>query len=348
MKRRIPYVPNELRVIDTLPAFFGPGNPLRDTPVTPRENISALFFEKHPYWMPLPGDSAMILPPLYNNQLGRGGPGGTTDVFGIQWEWVESAGGSMVRPGKPLLQNANEWKDKIKMPDIDTWDWAAEAEKTKLDTRVSTQMTVLNGFCFERLVSLMEFAPAAMAIIDDEQIDAIKALFAELTDLGCKLVDKFCTYWPGLDGFNIHDDWAAQRAPFFSMEVARMIVPYMKELNDHIHAKGRYVTLHSCGHGEARVQCFIDAGFDAWDPQIMNDTARLWEYFGDKICISVVPEPFDPETTSDEKQRRRGREYAERFSMPGRSAQLGHYAGPMLTPAFTDEVYAQSRKIFLS
>jgi len=61
-----------------------------------------------------------------------------------------------------------------------------------------------------------------------------------------------------------------------------------------------------------------------------------------------VPEPFDPETTSDEKQRRRGREYAERFSMPGRSAQLGHYAAPMLTQAFTDEVYAHSRKIFLS
>jgi len=40
MKRRIPYVPNELLIIDTLPAFFGP-DPLRDTPVTPRENISA-------------------------------------------------------------------------------------------------------------------------------------------------------------------------------------------------------------------------------------------------------------------------------------------------------------------
>jgi len=30
-----PHVPNELRVIVTLPAFFGRGNPLRDTPVTP-------------------------------------------------------------------------------------------------------------------------------------------------------------------------------------------------------------------------------------------------------------------------------------------------------------------------
>ena len=127
------------------------------------------------------------------------------DAFSIQWEWVKSAGGSMVRPGKPFLQNANEWKDIITMPDIDTWDWAGEAGKTKLDSRVSTMMTFINGFCFERLVSLMELAPAARAIIDDEQIDAIKALFAEFTDPGRKLVDTFCPYWPGLDGFTIHE-----------------------------------------------------------------------------------------------------------------------------------------------
>ena len=133
----------------------------------------------------------MILPSIYNNQLGRGGPEGITDVFGIGWEWVASAGGSIVRPGEPLLKNVNEWTDKIKIPDIDTWDWAAEAEKTKCDCRVSTQATLLNGFWFERLISFMDFAPAAMALIDDEQKDAVKSLFAEMTDLACKLVDKF-------------------------------------------------------------------------------------------------------------------------------------------------------------
>jgi hypothetical protein len=347
MNRRIPYVPNELRVIDTLTGFFGPGQPLRNTPVTPRENISALYFDKHPYWLPLPGESSMILPGIYNDQLGRGGPAGIRDVFGIEWEWVQSAGGSIVRPGVPFLQNANEWKDKIKIPDIDAWDWAAEAAKTKCDCRVSTVVTLVNGFWFERLVSFMDFAPAAMALIDDDQKDAVKELFAEMTNLACRLVDKFCEYWPSLDGFNIHDDWAAQRAPFFSQAVGyELFVPYMKALNDHIHSKGRYATLHSCGRGETRVQCFIDSGFDGWDPQAMNDTHKLFDTVGDKICLSVVPEPYDPLSANEKEQRRRGREFAERFSIPGKPAQLGYYGGAALTPAFTEEAYIQSRKIF--
>jgi hypothetical protein len=347
MNRRIPFEQNELRVIDTLPSLFGPGNPLRDTPVAPRENMAALYFDKHPYWLPLPGDSSMVLPSIYNERLGRGGKDGITDVFGIEWEYIAAAGGSIVRPGEPLLKNANEWHDKIRIPDIDAWDWAGEVEKTKLDGRISTQLTLVNGFWFERLISFMDFAPAAMALIDDDQKDAVKDLFGALTDLAIKLVDKFCAYWPGLDGFNLHDDWAAQRAPFFSQEVAcEMFVPYIKAVTDHIHAKGRYVTLHSCGHGEARVQCFIDAGFDGWDPQTMNDTQQLWRDVGDKICISLVPDRFDPAVTSEEEQRRRGRDFAERFSMPGRPAQLGHYAGPMMTPAFAEEIYIRSRQIF--
>jgi hypothetical protein len=238
MNRRIPFEQNELRIIDTLPGFFGgPGQPLRNTPVTPRENIAALFFDKHPYWLPLPGDSTMMIGSLYNERLGRGGPSGITDVFGIKWVWVQSAGGSIVHPGEPFMQNANEWKDKIKIPDIDTWDWAAEAEAVKLDCRVSTTISFVNGFWFERLISFMDFAPAAMALIDDEQKDAVKALFAELTDLACKLVDKFCQYWPALDGFNIHDDWAAQRAPFFLSGGSRRAVRSVYEGADRPHPR---------------------------------------------------------------------------------------------------------------
>lgn len=348
MNRRIPYVQSELRIIDTLPGFFGgPGLPLRNTPVTPRENFAALFFDKHPYWLPLPGDSTMMMGPLYNEKLGRGGRKGITDAFGIQWEWIESAGGSIVHPGKPLLDNANEWKDKIKIPDIDAWDWEGEAEKNKLDHRLSTLVSFVNGFWFERLVSFMDFAPAAMALIDEDQKDAVKSLFSEMTGLACKLVDKYCEYWPSLDGFNIHDDWGSQRAPFFSQEVAEeLFVPYMKELTDHIHAKGRYVTLHSCGCGQSRIKCFIDGGFDGWDPQTMNDTQKLWDDYGEQICISVMPDQYDPEKTSQEEQRRYGREYAERFSKPGKLAKLGFYSGTTLTSAFLEEVYIQSRMIF--
>jgi hypothetical protein len=37
-------------------------------------------------------------------------------MFGIEWEYIPAAGGSMVRPGKPFLEDANEWKEKVVGP----------------------------------------------------------------------------------------------------------------------------------------------------------------------------------------------------------------------------------------
>jgi len=346
MNKRIPFEKNELKIIDSIPGMFGgPDMLLRNTPVSPRENIAAMFYDRHPYWLPLPVDSGMIAPKVYDNNLGRGGPGGITDAFGIEWEFIETVGGSIVRPGEPLLANANEWKDKIKFPDLDAWDWAAEAENLKVDTRRACQVSLVNGFWFERLISFMDFAPAAVALIDDDQKDAVKAFFEASTQFGIKVVDKLIEYWPALDGINVHDDWGSQRSPFFSLETAyEMFVPYMKALTDHIHAKGRYTTLHSCGHTFDRVQCYIDGGFDAWEPQIMNDTQALYDMVGDKIIISVVPDSFAPETTSEDEQRRRARDFVERFCNPGKPACIGYYAMQMLTPAFSDELYEYSRK----
>jgi hypothetical protein len=286
----------------------------------------------------------MHVPSLYNNMLGRGGPEGTVDAFGIEWEWVESAGGSIVRPGAPFLADANEWRDKIKMPDVGEWDWAAEAKALRPDIRVSNQFSLINGFWFERLVSFMDFAPAAVALIDDDQKDAVKDLFEATTELAIRVVDKMCEHWPSIDGFNVHDDWAAQKAPFFSEDVAyELFVPYMRALTDHIHSRGRYATLHSCGHGEDRVRCFIDAGFDGWDPQVMNDTHRLYGEVGDEIIISVVPDTYDPASTPEEEQRARARAYFDNFCKPGKPSMISFYGQPALTPAFSEELYSYSR-----
>lgn len=346
MNRRIPFEKNELNVVEMIPGFLGsPDTPLLDTPVSPRENIAAMYYDRHPYWMPNRADSGMMIVPLYNNNLGRGGPGDITDAFGIEWEWVEQVGGSIVRPGSPFMHDVNEWREKVVFPDIDKWDWAAEAKAVKMDGRRSMQVAFINGFWFERLISFMDFVPAAMALIDEDQKDALKGFFEATTAFAMRLVDKFCEHWPSIDGFNIHDDWGSQKSPFFSMDTAyELFVPYMRALNDYIHAKGRYTTLHSCGHVFARVQCFIDAGFDSWDPQAMNDTHALYERFGDKIIISVIPDRFDPKTTSEEDQRLAARSFVERFCNPGKPATIGFYAGEMLTPAFAEELYVQSRK----
>jgi hypothetical protein len=170
-------------------------------------------------------------------------------------------------------------------------------------------------------------------------------LFEASTEFACKVVDKLCEYWPAMDGIQFHDDWGSQRDPFFSEEIARkLFLPNMKTLCDHIHSKGRYTSMHSCGHVESRVHIFIEAGVDQWDPQTMNDTHKLYDEVGDKIIISVVPAPFDPATTSEDAQRQAARDHVDRFCKPGKPSMLGFYAYPMATPAFLDEAYEYSRK----
>jgi hypothetical protein len=342
MRRAIPYSPQERRVIGERPGLFGgPSILTYNTPVNPRENVCALYFERSPYWVSGSYDVAFVMPELYNKNLGRSK--NDTDCFGRYWEWVESAGGSITHGGNPLFTDVNEWKEHILIPDIDAWDWEKSARETEIDTRFSPMVSLVNGFWFERMISWMDFIPAAMALIDEDQQPAILELFEATTDLACRVVDKIVEYFPCVDGINIHDDWGSQKAPFFSEEIARkLFLPFMKRLNDHIHSKGRYASLHSCGRVESRIQVFIDAGYDEWQPQSMNDTTRLYEEYGDKIILSISPPGLPPEAT-DADYRQAARDFVARFCKPGKPALLG--MTPLSSnPVFREELYEASRK----
>ena len=350
MYRKIPYVPAELQIVDKKPGMFrGPELEIRNTPVTPRANHDAAFDDRHPYWMPSIRDTNGLSIPLYHDMLGRGMGKDVTDAFGVHWVFVPDVGGSMEAPNvPPLMEDVNEWREKIRIPDIDAWDWEKAARESKIDPRYPCYITLINGFWFERLLSFMGFMPAAMALIDEEQTDAIKELFSALTDLGCRVVDKLCTLWPMLDCIEVHDDWGSQMAPFFSMDVAyELFVPYMKRFTDHIHDWGRHTMLHSCGHTFDRVQCYIDAGFDMWTPQPMNEIEELYERWGDKMIFGVFPRETDLASRSEEEQRAAARAFAERYCKPGKPALLGVNAIARMTPAFEEELYIHSRRLYL-
>lgn len=346
MYLKYPYVESELKVVDYLPGIFGgPPSPIKNYPIAPRTNFEALMIDKKPYWLPVTTDAAFIMDP-WNNHMGRGGMQDFVDDFGITWVYEPVAGGSIVRGDMPqLLDDVNNWKEKVKLPDIDSWEWEECAKNSKIDMRFSTMMSFTNGFWFERLISFMGFMPAAMALIDDEQTDAIHELFGALTDLGCKIIDKYCEYFPQIDIFNVHDDWGSQMAPFFSEEVAReLFLPYMKQICDHIHSKGRIASLHSCGHNDSRVHIFVEAGFDEWQPQDMNDIDKMYKEYGDKIVLSVFPDRTDLATASEEEQRQAARDMVDKYSEPGKPVTMSFVGLMRSTPVFLDELYAYSRK----
>ena len=346
--------PKELKVKGEYPGFIGrPSTPIYDFPVLPKEAYVAAI-KRQPILQLTGAEWTTFAPQAYPDNVARAfifeavpldpAKYGGKDMFGIEWEYVPVTGGSMVKPGNPLLSNANEWVEKVVWPDVDSWDFteSAKANKERLNDGRFHNFWILNGY-FERLISFMDFEGAAIAMIDDDQKDAIKALFEKLTDLYIKIVDKFIEYYHA-EGFNINDDWGSQIAPFFSPATAmEMCVPAMKRLTDHIHSRGCYVDLHSCGKIERQVPAMIAAGFDSWYGMKMNDTQMLYEKYADKIMIGVMPDQYDPETASEEEQRAAAAKFVEKFCQPGKAATVNQYGSAVLTPAYREELYRLSR-----
>ena len=332
--------------------FGGPEVILYDFPVTQREAFQALYNRK-PVWQITAIEQKMFAPKSNPDNIARAfvfdgtktPQSGGTDMFGIEWEFVPQVGGSMVRPGKPFIEDANDIAKKVVWPDIDKWEWesCAKANVEYLSGEKYIVAWFLNGW-YERLISFMDFEGAVVAMIDEDQKDAVKDFFDKLSDLYIRIFDKYLTHFPQINGFCIHDDWGSQKETFFSPATAQeMIVPYMRRVTDFLHSKGKSCELHSCGQLLKQVPNMIAAGWDSWHPQLMNDTQKIYELYGDKIIVGVVPDAFDPEKTTEEEQRALAREYARKFCNPDKPSFVNTYSSRALTAAYREELYKQSR-----
>lgn len=351
----------ELVAVGTLPA-----SPLMPEineycyPVTPRDAVKAAF-SRHPVWQLIGIETQRFAPYIFPDNIARAlvvesrpfdwdREGGGNDMFGVEWEYVPVAMGSMVKSDLQLFDDANSWPEKVTFPDVDAWDWEGSAQAnndTFLDTDRYNQCWIQTGW-FERLVSFMGFEDAAVAMIDEDQQDAVKALFDKISDLYIDIIDHFVNHYEHIDGFYIHDDWGSSQNSFFSEDVCReMIVPAMRKVTDHLHELGLFAELHSCGCNIKLVPCMIEAGWDAWCPQAdVNDVEEIYEKYGDKILIAVPPRRFDPETTPEEEQRAIAREYVAKYCDPEKPSMFCQFYdyGFQLTPAFWEELYKGSRK----
>ena len=344
-------VPQEASPIKPAPRFH--------YPVSPKQGVKAMF-AREPLWQ-ITGPEQLLFSPacvpdnIARSQVFEARPfdpmkGGGKDMFGIEWEYIPTAGGSMVRPGKPFMEDADEWYDKLVWPDPDTWAWkeTAEANREFLKTDKYICMWFLTGW-YERLISFMDFEGAILALVDEEQQDAVAELFDRLSDLYIRIFDNALEVMPEIDGFCIHDDWGGQKDTFFSPSVVeKMIVPYMRKVTDHLHAVGRDCELHSCGANYKQVPNMIKAGWDRWNPQIMNDTYKIYEEYGDKILVGVMPKMSSEEEADEQQQRKEALEFAQKFcSDPGKPCFINYMGGRDMTLAFSEELYKASRLSYL-
>ncbi|MBQ6602841.1 MAG: methyltransferase [Eubacterium sp.] len=358
---KYPYNDDQVKVVGEERSFRG-SIPVYNYPCSRKEAMKATYIDKDPIWLLTGGEGTFFCPSVIPDDIARGfvfegrpWPEKYTtykDMFGVEWVYVDQVGGAMVKPGAPLMEDVNEWKEKVIIPDIDSWDWEGSAAMNKeylANSDKAITLWYLNGCWFERMISFMDFENAAMALLDEDQEDALHEMLHELTSLYIRITDKAVQYY-NIDGICIHDDWGSQMAPFFSDDAAReFFLPEMKRFVDHVHSLGLYCDLHSCGHIESRIDVFVEAGFDSWTPMAMNNTAELYEKYGDKICISVVNDsPIDPTTASEEEVRQAARDYVAKYCKPGKPSQYSMYSNPawMGRPEFMEELYKASRKVY--
>ena len=312
---RIPFDPKEMTVTGTYPARGSNPKMLElNTPVTPRENLLALYRKETPLWIPQFFETKPFGPNVLPENKVRGmvmeslrmSPDdfGGEDMFGVDWIFEKEVGGSMVVPGKPKVEDLEDWKENLKFPDPDSWDWEGSRESNKefvekMYGKCAMRITIFTGF-FERLISWMDFENAAVAMIDEEQEELVHEVFSYLADLYIKIIGHLKEIYP-VDIVQMHDDWGSQRAPFFGVDtLTEMVSPHMKKVVDYCHSQGIFFDLHSCGYNKMVVPAMIAAGVDSWQPQMINDTWDICETYGDKIIINVIPENT-PKDLSDEE-----------------------------------------------
>ena len=329
-------------------------------PVSPKENFLALFEGKNPLWFPMTSDCQSFTPRIDVDNIARafvfdGGAKftpemyGGKDMFGTEWVFVPVAGGSMVAPGEPRMEDANDWKDIITLPNPYEWDWEACAKENAeyLNTNKLVTLTFLNGFMYERLISFMDFEGAAIAIIDEDQKDAVKELIGEMLEkVYFPYLECIKKYLPQVGMISLHDDWGSQRAPFFSLETAReMFVPFMQKFAAKCEELGFIFQLHSCGANELVVPAYIEGGVQMWNGMAgINDKKKYHELWGKEFVFGVDPPAIASDMEADSVALYdAAKEFCETYIVDGKCHAVASLM--RVNPMFIEHVYCISRQM---
>lgn len=386
MKREAYNGEKEHTVIGTYPGFKGmedirilnaegkcivPDTPRYYRPIPVYENFKMLFRGETPYWIPNNGwfycDTQEFRPRqtqdcIAHHQCLDGGP--YVDYskfpkvmkgwFNLALEWEPQSCGATVRPGNPMITDMNDWKEIIEFPDLDQIDFdeMKEMNRDYLGTDKINQLGIHLGF-WERLMDLMDVSGAAIALVDEDQEDAMKEFLDKLSDFYCDYISRVAKIGR-IDSVMLHDDWGTNNGPFFSLNTARsFFVPNLKKVADTCHSLGIIFEHHCCGKAEDLVPAMVECGTDYWFPQsTINDVDKLIETYKNDHITFAVGNPILKKGSSEEEIRKIAKDFVEKYKDKGilfcadssTTRVPGHDAS--LFPIFRDAVYEYSRQAY--
>ena len=283
--------------IPIMPPVFAPV--VRDSPITPRENLMRAFEHKKPMWMPnLYHDSQMCVAKSSRDMAPTKSAAGV-DWFGTNYIFSPEVGINM--PAGGVFDSVTEWREKVKWPDLDAIDWSKDAEGFVRDERKALYMRFSNGI-FERLHAFESFEQCLMDLLLEPE--ECRALFERLADYKIALFNHIRDVFP-LDYLVAADDYGTALAPFFSTETfEELLLEPTRRFVRAVQARGTKFFAHCCGKVEVFVPYFADElKVDGIEIQDINDLPSIVRSYGDRLLVEVKPDPklvYDDEVTEEQ------------------------------------------------
>ena len=254
--------------------------------MTLRDNVILAFQHKETYWVPNSYTDFDIVLQSTVNERYEGRESGT-DEFGVTFTYVAEADAPMVMPGTHILKDITKWREEVRFPDVDSYDWVSGAKRDTAGWDRENKFSIVMMFNgpFERLHALMGFEEALIALIEEPEI--VMEFIAEFQEYRKKLIRKIAEYYKP-DAVMVFDDYGTAKDMMMSPDMwRRLIKPYLKQLIDVAHECGMYYIMHSCGYIKPIFQDIIELGPDAIQPmQYCNDVEELKKIYGKQITFT--------------------------------------------------------------
>ncbi|MDR0469318.1 MAG: veratrol--corrinoid protein metyltransferase [Peptococcaceae bacterium] len=324
--------------------------------MTERENLLRVLHGQEPGWVPRFGSRPSDADPGYPFAHMQVMPailagtvlpnGGRTDIFGVEYEPTESAGGEMLpKPGKFILDDISKWRDIIKVPSLEGIDWEDMAKKATehIDRRVTAVSMSTGGGYFQLLTNFMGFTEGLCAL--QEEPDMVLELLEYLSTFYETVAKNLIDYIKP-DLYNIGDDNATARSPFISREMyQKLFKPYHTRAMQFAIDRGLPINMHNCGRCEDFIEDWRDFHVSAWNPaQVMNDLTGIKEKYGNSLVLIGCWDSSGPagwSGSSEEFVRSEVRRCIDTFAPGGGFCFWASVLGPKDNP----EIYNRSRWI---
>jgi hypothetical protein len=253
--------------------------------MTIRENVILAYQHKQTLWSPnFHTDIDCCLQSSVNERYEGTEKG--TDEFGVEYTYVPTSHAPIVSPDKIVLDDITKWKEKVKFPNVENYDWVAGARRDTANWDRINKFSIVMMFNgpFERLHALMGFENALMAVIDEPE--CAYEFFKAFNEYRAKLIQKIAKYYKP-DSVMVFDDYGGAQSMLISPSIWRgLLKPNIKTLVDFTHECGLYYTLHCCGYMKPIFGDFVEIGVDAVQPlQFCNDVPDLKAKYGKQITF---------------------------------------------------------------